>query len=279
MVQSKTVVERTLSPSQKRAWLDCRGKWDYGYREGLVPVEPPQERLTVGKYLHSVLRQYHTEPSERRSHAMLMEDLERTWDSQLSETSRKKAVNILNTFWNTLGKDEEVPPLGTEQELSVMLPNAVRAHGFLDDLHVDHVNQLVTIGELKTGEDPDEDFYVFFNPQVYDYAWMASKQWVGYNIQVRHTLLSTAKAVRRVVPVEPSVLLETEQEWLICADEIYGHPLPIVYNRTMRCARGCPYYLLCLLRGTGGDVEDAKRVRYAKKGAVRLDVEQEVENV
>ena len=85
-------------------------------------------------------------------------------------------------------------------------------------------------------------------------------------------------AVRRYTPIDPRVLEETQTEWELCVSEMYGTPLPIVYNRTMRCAKGCPYYELCAGRLMGQDVEAIKAYRYAKKG-VELEVSEEVEHV
>ena len=233
---------KTLSPTQKRSWLECRGQWDYNYQMGLVPTQVT-EAMDAGRKFHEVLADYYQVPYEERSEQWLVrrcgEDDERT-------------MKFVRQYWKRFGRDSEVVGVQTEAEVRVDLGvfgiDLVVAHAFVDALKV--TPEKVIFWEHKTGEKPDQEFYAFFNPQIYDIGWML---WEVYKRPVRCvvTCVGSGGAWRYDMAMPSDLHKNTREEWEEVAKDIYERRLPIIYTRTLNCKR-CFYYELCFARVTGG---------------------------
>ena len=132
----------------------CRLCWSFAWLEHLKPLEiKPQ--LKLGTQVHEALARFYLALPQERTLELLV--------SNLPEEAPGKLADILVSLWNKFGQDSLVNG-NVEGEYSYEPPDKPYALIAHPDL-MSYKNGHLILYEHKTGQDPELEYYLFFDTQ------------------------------------------------------------------------------------------------------------------
>lgn len=261
---------KRISVSQVTAWLACRLKWEYRYREELAK-DGEGELQSSGKAIHAAVAALLTGMSGVEGLPAVVEhSLRRSFEGR--EDREAKVNRYLPGALRAVGRVPSADLLGagiwaveTPIEGSWDDGNLI-IWGKPDFFIVNEDGVFIT--ELKSTSDTDRVplDYLLYNPQHRYYSVILRQIYPDLPVYVRYIVVYTGKTGPTMMEsswlMKTEMLDRTEREMVTAGREVGS--LPILPNYGLPC-NWCDYRQLCLLTITGGDTTIVKRRDFLPK--------------
>lgn len=229
-----------LSPSQLEDWKLCRLRWRFKQEP---TGEQPAATIAqaIGTAVHSAWEMYVQAPPLDRSPDLMLNNLELALAEAgdgVPPDGQNRARSMVRHYLKAFGQDPEVSCGSTETDISMAINERVRFHARLDYVSGGSIYELKT-----TSRRPNEDDYLYFNPQLRYQGLLVSQ--TNRPVRLHVTVLWPGGAERYAWPLGQATLDKTRVEVVELARQI--EEAKIVAHEGWHC-RFCPFKSRCVER-------------------------------